>query len=206
MTVAEYVTTFANRQVKDFDPQTGISNPAATAYALRVDYDEEENITHKLNRLLQDTQVAEIEALVFGMWNSNVATDGDSRILVNALVEAKEQLSSLKALFIGDIVYEESEISWIEQSNISPVLEAYPQLEVLQVRGGSGLQFTPVRHYQLKKLIIQTGGLSSKTISQIWALHLPALEHLELWLGSDNYGGDSGVYTLRPLLDIQLFC
>ncbi|NES24276.1 MAG: HEAT repeat domain-containing protein, partial [Symploca sp. SIO3E6] len=80
------------------------------------------------------------------------------------------------------------------------------QLEVLKLRGGSGLQFTPVRHYQLKKLIIQTGGLSSETISQIWALHLPALEHLELWLGSDNYGGDSGVYTLRPLLDIQLFC
>ncbi|NES24277.1 MAG: HEAT repeat domain-containing protein [Symploca sp. SIO3E6] len=204
--ICEYVKTFANRQVEDFDPQTGISDPVATAYALRVGFLEEENITHKLNRLLQDTQVAQIEALVFGMWNGRVSFYGDSSILVNALVEASYQLSSLKALFIGDILFYDSNMALMKQSNISPILEAYPSLEVLQVRGGSGLEFTPVRHNQLKKLIIQTNGLSSKTINQIWALHLPALEHLELWLGIDDYGGDSNVDTLRPVLDdIDLF-
>jgi hypothetical protein len=29
---------------------------------------------------------------------------------------------------------------------------------------------------------------------------LPALTHLELWLGTDNYGGDATVEDLRPIL------
>ena len=128
-----------------------------------------------------------------------------SSIVVNALVAAKERLTSLKAVFIGDITYEESEISWINQSDISPLLAAYPNLDVLQVRGGKGLAFSSLHHDQIKTLIIQTGGLSRDAIAQIFAGNLPALEHLELWLGSDYYGGDSSVDDLRPILSGNLF-
>jgi hypothetical protein len=34
---------------------------------------------------------------------------------------------------------------------------------------------------------------------------LPALEHLELWLGEENYGGSVRVADLTPLLSGQLF-
>ncbi|MGH1397157.1 MAG: STM4015 family protein, partial [Trichormus sp.] len=113
---------------------------------------------------------------------------------------------NLQALFIGDIHSEESEISWIIQSDISPILEAYPNLQILQVRGGEGLAFSPfVGHEHLKALIIETGGLSSVTINQICALNLPKLQHLELWLGSDYYGGDSSIADLNPILVEQKF-
>lgn len=204
MGISSHVTTFANRRVEEFDTQIGIADPVGTAYALRCEYNEGEIITDRIENFLKDPQASSIEALVFGMWNENVA-DGDSSVIVNALVAASDRLKNLKALFIGDITYDESEISWIVQSNISPILEAYPNLEVLRVRGGENLSFSPARHDKLKALIVETGGLRSEVITQILALHLPALEHLELWLGREDYGGDSSIATLRPILDIQLF-
>ncbi len=56
-------------------------------------------------------------------------------------------------------MYQESEISWIGQGDISPILRAYSQLEILQIRGGDRLQFNaPVRHDNLQALIVETGG------------------------------------------------
>lgn len=200
-----HVTSFANRMVEEFDPQTGITAPARIAYALRVEWDEYDvDITDKLEPLLQDPQANQLEALVIGMWTQNIY-NSNSNIVVNALLAAKEQLANLKALFIGDIIYMESEISWIGQSDISPLLEAYPNLEVLQVRGGEGLAFSPLRHDNLEALIVETGGLSRETIAQICALELPALEHLELWLGSDYYGGNSSIADLKPILNDLVF-
>ena len=145
-----------------------------------------------------------MEALVFGMWSD--AYENSSSGLVSALVNAKDKLTNLKAVFIGDIPYDECEISWIVQSDISPILQAYPRLEVLQVRGGEGLTFSPpVRHDQLQALIIETGGLSRTTVAQICNLNLPALEHLELWFGSEDYGGDCWVENLSPILFEQRF-
>lgn len=198
-------TRFANRSVAEFDPETGITDPVGTAYALRCEYDDTEDITDKLSRLLQDPKVSELEALVFGVWSGEMYDDNSSR-LVNALVAAKKQLANLKALFIGDIISEEWEISWINQSDISPILQAYPQLEILQVRGGNGLEFSPpVRHDNLQALIIETGGLSRSTVAQIYNLNLPKLEHLELWFGSEDYGGDCWVESLNPILFEQKF-
>lgn len=203
--ITDFVTHFANRKVEEFDLQTPIADPKRTAIALRVEYEEKPPITDKLNALLQDPYANQLEALVIGLWIDYITVDGDSSIIVNALVDAKDRLPNLKALFIGDITYEEQEISWIVQSNLSPILEAYPNLELLQVRGGENLQFTPVRHDNLKSLIVQTGGLPRLAIAQICALQLPNLEHLELWLGSDNYGGDSTVEDLQPILSATAF-
>ncbi|MBD1920740.1 STM4015 family protein [Microcoleus sp. FACHB-831] len=203
--IGDRASKFANRRVKHFSPQTGITNPFGIAYFLGSDWNETEDITIKLERLVQDSQAGQVEALVFGMWNGNVAVDGSSKILVDALVAAKKRLANLKAVFIGDIPQEESEISWIQQSDISPILEAYPNLEVLQVRGGEGLAFSPVKHENLEALIVETGGLSRETVTQICALDLPALEHLELWLGSDGYGGNSSIEDIMPIISGELF-
>ena len=200
-----HVTSFANRNVETFNPEVGISDPVGTAYVLRVEWDEiNVDITKNLELLLQDPQANQLEALVIGPWTQEMY-ECSSSIVVNALVAAKDQLTSLKAVFLGDITEYESEISWINQSDMSPLLAAYPNLEVLQVRGGEGLAFNSLHHEQLKTLIVETGGLSRNTIAQIFAGNLPALEHLELWLGSDYYGGDSSVDDLRPILSGNLF-
>jgi len=198
------ITRFSDRPVIEYSPETGITDPVNTAYALREEYEDAENLASKFTRLLQDPQSSSLEALILGMWTE--AYENNSSSLINALAAAKDKLTSLKAVFIGDITYEECEISWIRQSDISPILTAYPQLEVLQVRGGDGLEFTPpVRHDNLNALIVETGGLSRTTVAQICNLNLPALEHLELWFGSEDYGGDCWVESLTPILTEQRF-
>lgn len=209
-----HATTFANRKVENFDPQIGITDPVGTAYALRVKkWSTDENIKDKLEILLQDPEASLLEALVFGWWDY-------SYNVVDALVAAHEQLTNLKAVFIGDIEDREDMISSIQQSDISPVLAVYPNLEVLKVRSGRcnpkleellqigcgiGLAFSPWWHDKLKALIVETGGLSRQTIAQICTLELPALEYLELWLGRDEYGGDSTIDDVMPILSGELF-
>ncbi|MFN6486807.1 MULTISPECIES: STM4015 family protein [unclassified Nostoc] len=157
----------------------------------------------KLNILSQHPNANKIEALVIGMWDKY--GDCDSSVVVNALVEVKDKLKNLKAIFIGDIEFSEWMISSIEQSDISPLLNAYPQLEIIQIRGGKGLQFSQLKHDNLKAIIIESGGLIPETIAQICALDLPALQHLELWLGSPSYGGDSFIDDLMPIISGELF-
>lgn len=196
-----HVTTFANRSVEEFKRGNPIQNPTQIAIALRCEYyNDEEGITDKIATLLEDPQAENLEALIIGAWRELIEAGQDSSHIIHALVDAKDKLSNLKAIFIGDIISEENEISWIAQSNITPILESYPKLEVLQVRGGSGLKFSPCRHETLKTLIVETGGLGGEQVREILALELPALEHLELWLGSDWYGGNSTVEDLRPIL------
>ena len=200
-----HVSRFANRQVVEYNPKIGISDFVNTAYAIRCEYDQQEDAAQKLAELLQNSQASKLEALIFGMWHGEMYAHS-SKLVVDALIAAKDKLTNLEALFIGDISYDESEISWIIQSDISPVLEAYPKLEILQIRGGDSLAFSPfVRHENLKALIIETGGLNSATIAQICALDLPKLEHLELWLGLDTYGGDSTIENLDPILVNTVF-
>lgn len=193
------ISQFANRQVVDFEKNIGIVEPVNKAYALRYEYDNEEDLPSQLSRLLQDPNAYKLEALVFGSWAETY--ERDSSEIVQILVDAKKYLTNIKAVFIGDIAYDECEISWIQQSDISPILQAYPKLEILQVRGGDGLHFSPpVRHNSLKALIVETGGLSRDTVAQICNMNLPVLEHLELWFGSEDYGGDCWVEDIHPIL------
>lgn len=205
-----HATRFANRTVHELvDPGNGLPTPSQTAYALRCeDYEDDAAVlTHRLQALLQAPESEQIEALVFGMWDGGegVCTgDTSSREFVERLASLHDRLPNLKALFIGDIASEECEISWLMQSDMSPLLRAYPQLEMLQVRGGMGLQFEPGKqavHEHLKALIVETGGLSRETVQQIYAWDFPALEHLELWFGSEHYGGDCWEDDLAPILD-----
>jgi hypothetical protein len=204
-----YATRFANREVKPFDPAEPLENPAEVVYALRCEYEGEASMAELLNQLLDAPGSEQIEALVFGLWETGdgVCTgDASAQRLVDLLVEVRDRLPNLKALFIGDITYEDSEISWLVQSDISPILAAYPQLEILQVRGGTGLRFADAaRHEHLKALILETGGLSRETVHQVYAWDFVALEHLELWFGSEHYGGDCWDRDLSPVLEDLCF-
>jgi hypothetical protein len=200
----EYDSIFANREVVDYNAATGITDPVNKAYALRCEYDSSDDMTQKIAELLDDPNAEKLEALVIGMWNEPYEESSSS--IVDALVTAKNRLTNLKAIFIGDMIGEDCEISWIIQSDISPILRAYPQLEILQVKGGTQLAFNPpVRHEKLKALIVETGGLSRVTVDEICSMNLPALEHLEIWFGSSNYGGDAWVENVKPILEDLIF-
>ncbi|MDX3239965.1 STM4015 family protein [Streptomyces sp. ME03-5709C] len=177
--------------------------PAAGAVAWRLsvnpwDDDAKETFAQVWDRFLETVEPAEVRALVVGQWGEPY--DNDSAAVVRPLVDARERLTALTAVFIGDLETEEAEISWIEQSDVTPVLEAYPRLEVLGVRGGTGLRFPAVRHQRLRTLRFEAGGLPAEVVRGVAASELPALEHLELWLGVTEYGGDATVDELAPIL------
>ena len=52
----------------------------------------------------------------------------------------------------------------------------------------------------LRKLVVETGGLPVAVVQAIGASDLPALEHLDLWLGTSWYGADSEASDLEPIL------
>ena len=139
------------------------------------------------------------------MWEEAYSEPADAERIVAALVAARDRLPNLRRLFLGDIVQEECEISWIHQTDVSPILAAYPVLECLRVRGGEGLVLGTPRHDELRALIIESGGLPAEVVRSIIAGHLPRLEHLELWLGDSGYGATTTVDDLGPILDGSRF-
>lgn len=174
------------------------------AFRLRVDYDDEDPITSKLEELLEADGSDRLESLVIGAWHGD-DTDADPAALVESLVAARGRLKSLRHIFFGDIIAEENEISWIHLTDLAPLLNAYPLLEHLTVRGSTDLTFGILSHSKLRQLILQSGGLPVSTIHEVSAAKLPALEHLELWLGDPGYGGDATVEDLSPFLSGELF-
>jgi hypothetical protein len=210
MSEGENLTQFYGRDVVDYDPESGLAD-GAPAIRLRLSYeaDKATTFTDLYAQFLKEPAASGVEALVIGMWIQHrglARNEGDTaeRVVEN-LVSTREHLPALKALFLGDITYEESEISWIEQTDVSPLFTAFPLLEVLGLRGGNRLSLGRPSHPKLKTLIVETGGLPGHVVREVCSADLPALEHLELWLGSENYGGDSTLADLAPILSGRLF-
>ena len=67
----------------------------------------------------------------------------ETTIPLAPFIEAADRLTGLTALFLGEMTCEENEISWIQQGDVTPLLRAFPRLEVLRVRGGEGLELQP---------------------------------------------------------------
>jgi hypothetical protein len=203
MGIYQHAESFLDKPVADFDPSVGIVDPIDTIYRLSVEYDSEVNIIELLSQFIADENASKTIGLIIGMWGED--SDESSQPIIELLVTAHAELPNLTAIFIGDITGDENEISWIRQSDLSPLLNAYPQLEYLRVRGNDGLSFGSLKHDRLKTLIVETGGLSANRVREVCNARLPQLEHLELWLGDDYYGGDATVDDLAPILTGSLF-
>lgn len=144
-----------------------------------------------------------IAGVAIGTWHSE--WDESASAVVEGLVAVCEKVPRLRGIFLGDITSEECEISWIQQTDVGPLLDAYPNLEHFRVRGGTGLSLGKLEHAKLKSLIVEAGGLPVSVIREVSASHLPELRHLELWLGSTNYGWDGSVDDLQPILSGNRF-
>ncbi|WP_069772481.1 STM4015 family protein [Streptomyces sp. LUP30] len=173
--------------------------PDAVAWRVTGDvYDADENWTDAFARFCATVETTRVRALIVGAWEE--AYDTDPSAVIEALTAARDRFPALRALFLGDMVMEECEISWINQTDVTPLLAAFPRLEELGVRGGSGLRFPALSHDALRRLVIETGGLPAEVVRGIGGSDLPALEHLDLWLGTPEYGGDSEATDLEPIL------
>ncbi|OPG12075.1 STM4015 family protein [Microbispora sp. GKU 823] len=195
-----YDETYAGLPVTEVAPWQEEAIPDLTSVAVRISsgWGEDYPIAEAFGALLTQVDTAAVPAIVIGGWNDCYGKSSEQ--IVGLLAENAARFPGLRSLFLGAISSDEAEISWIQQSDVTPLLEAFPRLERLEVRGGSGLRLRPVRHESLRMLRFETGGLPAEVVRAVGACDLPALEHLDLWLGEENYGGDATVADLAPIL------
>jgi hypothetical protein len=208
VTISEHAQNFANKSIVDWSPEAPLTKPSEVVFRIAVDYSEGDSGVRwidKFAEFLRDPLVGQVNGIVVGAWGEMLGDDETSAEIVEALVAAREKLTALTAIFMGDITYEECEISWINQTDISPLIEAYPALEHFRVRGGTGLSLGRLHHARLKSLVVETGGLNVEIVRQVMGAKLPELEHLELWLGTEEYGASASVQDLAPLFAGTLF-
>ncbi|AXG81387.1 STM4015 family protein [Streptomyces paludis] len=175
--------------------------PDAASVAWRITvgaYDAKETWEEAFARFLGAVDSTRVRALIVGAWPD--AYESGPEAAIHAIIAARDRLPELRALFVGDIVGEECEISWIIQGPVAPLLEAFPELLEFGVRGSQQLVLPAVRHERLRSLTVESGGLRAEVVRAVAASDLPALERLDLWLGVDEYGGDATVADLAPIL------
>ncbi|WP_131738985.1 STM4015 family protein [Actinomadura roseirufa] len=181
----------------DGQPRPELPAAADAAWYVGTIFDEEP-FADTFARFLGMVDTTEVTALVIGYWGASY--DQNTADPVALLTEAAASFPKLKALFVGDIPGDQSEISWIEHGDISPLFEAFPGLERFEIRGAQDLTLAPIKSDVLRRLRFESGGLPAAVVQAVAASDLPNLEHLDLWLGEGNYGGDATVADLAPIL------
>lgn len=200
MTIGNHLEKFAGYTVVDWEPSKPLTNLDTTIYRIAVDYEDEMGWVEKFESYLADPNVQQTKGLVLGAFSDEMFEEPPSEVL-EAVLGAKDQFPLLDTLFLNDITYEENEISWIQNTDNAALIHAFPKLKHFGTRGGQDLSFTDLNAPELETLIVQTGGLDSDTLNQIITAKLPKLTHLELYLGSANYGGDTSLEDLEPILN-----
>ncbi|MEY9909075.1 hypothetical protein ABIA35_005309 [Catenulispora sp. MAP12-49] len=219
MSFSHHITEFAGWPVVDFPADPELDTPAEAAdpgaVAWRLDCNKDEYFDVDFPELLADfldrVPSTAVEALVTGQW---VEWCEDDCTVVDDLVAVAGRLPSLRALFVNDLVDEQSQPSWIYVPQLTPLLEIFPQLAELWVRGtpdgmvrddATRPLIAPAKHAALRTLVLQSGGLPASTIRALAECEFPELTHLEIYLGHPRYGGDATIEDLAPLLEAGRF-
>ncbi|MFJ1969338.1 STM4015 family protein [Streptomyces sp. NPDC087903] len=203
MTIGDHLASLYRLPAYDFPgprtPAGKLPDPDGVAWRITADvYDADEDWAGAFARFCAAVDTTRVRALIVGAWEE--AYDTGPSAVMEALLAARDRFPALRALFLGDMVMEECEISWINQTDVAPLLSGFPALEEFGVRGGTELRLPALSHGALRKLVVETGGLPAEVVRGIGGSDLPALEHLDLWLGTPDYGGDSEAADLEPIL------
>lgn len=170
------------------------------------DYDEYEKgkcSATMVEDILADPELPGLEEIVIGSWGDS--WEGSAQDMLDAMVENKEKFSHIKSLFVGDMDFEECEVSWIIQGNYEKLLAAMPQLEKLVIKGSTDLELGKMEMEKLESLEIICGGLPVEVIHSIRDAKLPALKSLRLYIGIEDYGFDGSVEDIKDLLEKSNF-
>jgi len=204
MNYGDEVTEFDGLPVYEYDPEEGLRDASAGAPVIRVEYDSGAIAVELLKRMFADPKCGEVTHLLLGAWSDELYESPPVAVL-EVLAAGAEKLPNLRSLFLGAIKQMESEISWIAWCDISTIWSAFPQLTTLAIRGSQNLSLGSIEHNHLETFTIECGGLPKNVLAEIAKAKLPALIHLDLYLGTSDYGFDGGIEDVAPLLAPGLF-
>ena len=167
------------------------------------DYDAVEdgkNAKTLIEEIVNDPEFNELEEIVIGCWGE-AWDEEDAQPMVDYIADNAQKFSHIKSLFVGDMDYEDCEVSWIMQADYTRLWDAMPQLEKFTVKGSMELTLGLKSHENLKSLEIICGGLPTDVIEEVGNAKLPNLETLILYIGVDNYGFDGDINTIKTFLE-----
>jgi hypothetical protein len=221
VTIESKTDTFHGKPVREFR-RGDHASADDVVYRLWQKHNERQLPQELLAELLAEVPAASLVALVIGQWSfvkpapagggvqgfmqrlrgtwSNQFPKGPDA-WIDALIARRDELAALRALFVGDITREESELSWIVQTRYAPLLDAFPALETLRIRGTEKLAAERYTHASLRELAIETAGLTSAFAASLAQSHLPSLRRLELWIGNVEYGADNTIAPYAELVE-----
>ena len=158
---------------------------------------EEQGAGAMAAKILNDKRLPELKYITVGFWGE-AYEEGPGEIL-DMIVNNKEKFQHIESLFVGDMDFEECEISWIIQGNYEALFGALPSLKILKIKGAEGLELGRVEHENLEELQIICGGLPKGVIDSLKNARLPNLKKIVLYMGVDDYGGDCTVSDFAEL-------
>ena len=225
MTFDERLTEFAGLPVVDF-PEFPYGmlpdvDPGAVAWRIGIDgtyaamqKNHPDTIEGTFAGFLHRIDPAKVRALIFGATCHQ--DEQDVNDAAKLLVAQAERFPALRALFLGEVVSEESDVAYLFGAELTPVLAAFPALEILGARGTYvdyqpsavdriTARLAPTSHHALRRLVLESGGLEPQAVRNILASDLPNLEHLELYFGDPHFGGDTAAADLAPLWPGDVF-
>jgi hypothetical protein len=179
------------------------ANPPEGLRRIWVKDDDDFSWFDRFDEFINSAQAATTTSLSIGFWDTE-GNNTPSDEAITTLIAAKDRLPALKALFVGDMNSDERQFVEIAHGDLSGVLAAFPTLEHLCIRGGTGLRLSG-QHSALKTLVIQSGGLTETSVQEVVACDFPNLKHLELWFGAARFGASKTITELAPVLQNQRF-
>lgn len=172
-------------------------------YSYTYDDCETKDVHTMLEEILNDPELPKLEEIVIGCWGE--CWEDNCQPLLDGIVANKEKFMHIKSLFIGDMDYEECEVSWIMQGNYEELLKALPNLEALTIKGSSELVLGEIHHENLRELEIICGGLPKNVLVSIKNAYLPNLRKLNLYIGIEDYGFDGDLEDVLGVLENSSF-
>lgn len=166
------------------------------------DFDNGKSQEDLLNKIINDKKLPDIKQLTIGCWDFE---SGDCQELVDGMIANKEKFAHIEGLFWGDIDQEESEVSWIEQTELSPLLDIMPNLKELKIKGTNSLGIGQKPRPSITSLEIISGGLPSSVVEDILKSDFSNLEKLVLYVGVDDYGYDGLIDQFKPFFSKEKY-
>lgn len=151
-----------------------------------------------LDRLFTNPAALVLQELKAGVirWEYNAQ---DIELLIAEAAKAPFA-KTLTALRFGEVTGIDIDCAHHPIGNLAGITkEAFPELRELTM-WGCEIELGDMDLPKLETLEVQTCGLSQSNVTAVANGNLPALSHLELWFGSDDYGNDNTVDSIEPIV------
>jgi predicted DNA-binding WGR domain protein len=169
---------------------------------LWVDYDHDgTDIPKALAYALAHPSAKFLRELVLGLTSADGSSNYDG--CIKAMTK-HGSLPSLRRLYLGDFVRDESEISWVQVGSVGRLWPLLPNLESLTLKG-AGIDLGNPKSSSLKSLTLRTGGLPGAAADSLARAELPALQQLSVWFGTRHYNGSCSARHVQAILNNATF-